>query len=222
MLKFKCLILDHDDTVVNSTGTIHYPSFIEYLKVKRPGRVKDYTMELFIEKNFIPGIVSLFADELHLTDAEMQEEQLFWENFVETRVPTAYAGIRKILTRFREEGGIIAVVSHSMTRYIERDYRENGLPAPDAIYGWDLPRDKRKPSPYAIEDLCKRYNLTADDIIVVDDLKPGFDMARAGGVYFAAAGWAYNVPLIKAFMQEHSDAYLSTVSELSPLLFEDA
>ena len=219
MLKFKCLILDHDDTVVNSTGCIHYPSFIEYLKIKRPERVKDYTMELFIEKNFIPGIVSLFADELSLTDAEMHEEQLFWERFVETRIPTAYAGMREILERFRAEGGIIAVVSHSMTRYIERDYKENSLPAPDAIYGWDLPRDKRKPSPFAIEDLCKKYNLTPSDIIVVDDLKPGFDMARAGGVYFAAAGWAYNVPLIKDFMQQHSDVYLSEVEALAAELF---
>ena len=27
-MKYKCLVLDHDDTVVNSTATIHFPSFI--------------------------------------------------------------------------------------------------------------------------------------------------------------------------------------------------
>ena len=35
-MKYKCLILDHDDTVVMSTPSIHYPSFIEAIKVLRP------------------------------------------------------------------------------------------------------------------------------------------------------------------------------------------
>ena len=63
-MKYKCLILDHDDTVVNSTATIHFPSFIAYLEVYRPNRVSEYTLEDFIRKNFTPGIVSLFKDEL--------------------------------------------------------------------------------------------------------------------------------------------------------------
>ena len=29
-MKFPCLVLDHDDTVVNSTATVHYPCFAEY------------------------------------------------------------------------------------------------------------------------------------------------------------------------------------------------
>ena len=32
MLKYPCLVLDHDDTVVRSTPTIHYPAFVETLK----------------------------------------------------------------------------------------------------------------------------------------------------------------------------------------------
>ena len=31
-MRYKCLVLDHDDTVVNSTATIHFPSFVDYLK----------------------------------------------------------------------------------------------------------------------------------------------------------------------------------------------
>ena len=31
-MKYKCLVFDHDDTVVNSTATIHHPCFAEYLK----------------------------------------------------------------------------------------------------------------------------------------------------------------------------------------------
>ena len=55
--KYKCLVLDHDDTVVNSTASIHYPSFIEYLEDFRPHLVGNYTLESFIVKNFDPGIL---------------------------------------------------------------------------------------------------------------------------------------------------------------------
>jgi len=30
-LKYPCLVLDHDDTTVNSTATVHYPCFVEYM-----------------------------------------------------------------------------------------------------------------------------------------------------------------------------------------------
>ena len=55
---------------------------------------------------------------------------------------------------------------------------------------------------------------------MVDDLKPGYDMARAAGCDFAAAGWAYNIPEIEAFMRANCDYYLPTVESLSDLLFK--
>ncbi|MBE6635415.1 MAG: HAD family hydrolase [Ruminococcaceae bacterium] len=219
-MKYKCLILDHDDTVVNSTATIHYPSFIEYLKVRRPHTVSNYTLESFISKNFTPGIVSLFRDELGMSDEEMAEEQKFWERFVNTRVPVAYGGIAEIIAEMRSRGGIIAVASHSMGEFIKRDYSENGLSLPDEIYGWELPREKRKPATFAVDELISKYGFDRKEILMVDDLKPGFDMARAAGIDFAAAGWAYDVPEISDFMRRHSDYYLSEVSELYKLLFD--
>ena len=219
-MKYKCLILDHDDTVVNSSAVIHYPSFIEYLKVARPHLVKNYTFEDFLRKNFTPGILSLFTDELGLCERELDEEQAFWSEFVHTRVPKAYDGIRELILRFRAEGGIVAVSSHSMNEFIERDYRENDLPMPDVIFGWDLPREKRKPATYAVDELVRAYGFKKEEILMVDDLKPGFDMARAAGIDFAAAGWGYDVKEIRDFMSEHSDFYLSSVVQLEKLIFE--
>ena len=37
MLKYPCLILDHDDTVVQSEATVNYPFFVDFLKEYRPG-----------------------------------------------------------------------------------------------------------------------------------------------------------------------------------------
>ena len=220
-MKYKCLILDHDDTVVNSTATIHYPSFVAYLKEYRPERVKNYTLEDFIAKNFNPGIVSLFRDELELNDTETDEEQKFWERFVTTVIPKAYSGLSDILKKFREKGGIIAVSSHSMSRFILRDYKENGLPEPDIVFGWDLPRELRKPNIYTVEHLIEKYGFDKSEILMVDDLKPGYDMARKGGIDFAAAAWGYSVPEISDFMKSHSDYYLESTDSLSKILFDE-
>ena len=125
-----------------------------------------------------------------------------------------------VFRKFRNTGGIIAVDSHSLTAYIKRDFVNNNLPMPDVIYGWDIPKENRKPSPWCILDLCEKYDLRPEQILVVDDLKPGYDMARGAGAHFAAAGWAYNVPEIAEFMKKNCDYYFSEVSELKALLEE--
>jgi phosphoglycolate phosphatase/pyrophosphatase PpaX len=67
----------------------------------------------------------------------------------------------------------------------------------------------------------ERYGLEPSEVLVVDDLKPGYDMARAAGVSFGAAGWAYDVPTIEAFMRKNCDYYFKTTNELYKLLFEE-
>ena len=54
---------------------------------------------------------------------------------------------------------------------------------------------------------------------MIDDLKPGYDMARACGVPFAAAGWANDIPEIEGFMRENSNLYFKKVAELEAYLF---
>lgn len=218
-MKYKCLILDHDDTVVASTREIHFPCFVEYLGKYKPHLKDNYTLEDYLVKNFHPGISALLSEEVGLTDEEVVHEEKYWSEYVKRHIPTAYPGMKEIIAEFKKRGGIVAVDSHSYTRYIERDYEYNRLPTPDIIYGWDIPKEKRKPSPATVIEILERYSLKRDEVIVVDDLKPGFDMARSAGVPFAAAGWAYDVPEIEAFMREHCDFYLPTVLSLYDLLF---
>ena len=218
-MKYKCLILDHDDTVVNSTATIHYPCFMQYMRERYPHLADNYTLESYFVKNFHPGVISLFRDEIGMSEEEMAEEERYWADYVEGHIPTAFDGIREILCRFVAEGGMIIVDSHSLTRYIERDWKENKLPMPTHIYGWDIPKAHRKPSPFTVLDALKRFSLKKEEVLVVDDLKPGYDMAKGAGVDFAAAGWAYDVPEIEDFMRENCDYYLKSISDLRELLF---
>ena len=218
-MKYKCLVLDHDDTVVASTATIHYPCFIEYLEKYYPHLAKNYTLESYFVKNFHPGVVELFTDEIGMNEEQLRHEEAYWRSYVKNHIPSAYDGIREIIADFKARGGIIAVDSHSYTEYIVRDYEHNYLPKPDVIYGWDIPKDKRKPAPDTVIELMARYSLSPSEVIVVDDLKPGYDMARGAGVPFAAAGWAYDVPEIRDFMKKNCDFYLESVDALKELLF---
>ena len=164
---------------------------------------------------------AFFTEEVGLSPQELDYEFRFWQNYVKPRVPQAFSGMREILERHKRQGGILAVVSHSMKDAIVRDYRENGLPQPDVIYGWDLPPEQRKPAPWALEQIMAQFSLPASELLMVDDLKPGYDMARAAGVDFAAAGWAYDVPEIEAFMRKNCDFYFKTVQEFRTFLEED-
>lgn len=220
-MRCKCLVLDHDDTVVRSTAAIHYPSFLAYLEQVRPEAAGNYTLESYFRKNFDPGIVSLFRDELGLDDEEMEGEYRFWQEYVKTRVPAAYPGMREILHRFHARGGIITVVSHSVSGFILRDYRENGLPEPAAVFGWELPQEQRKPNPYPLEQIMARFSLAPSELLMLDDLKPGFDMAQACGVDFAAAGWANDIPEIEGFMRRYGKHYFKTVAEFGAFLEAD-
>ena len=57
-MRYKCLVLDHDDTVVDSTASIHYPAFLEALKVLRPG-CETISLEDYFRENFDPGFIEL-------------------------------------------------------------------------------------------------------------------------------------------------------------------
>ena len=218
-MKYKCLVLDHDDTIVSSTAEIHYPCFVEYLKETRPHLVGEWTLERYFVENFHPGITAILRDGLGMDEEELQCEYNYWAEYVKNHIPAAFPGIREIIEQFRARGGIIAVNSHSYRKYIERDFRHNGLPAPDEIYSWDLPEEQRKPSPYTLFQLMDKYSFAPSEVLVVDDLKPGYDMARGAGVDFAAAGWAHDIPEISDFMSKYGDYYLKDTASLSKILF---
>ncbi len=216
-MKYRCLVFDHDDTTVNSTATIHHPCFERFLEAYYPGR--HCSLEKYFIKNFSPGFVAMCREEYGMDDRMIEAEGQFWMDYVRTRIPEAYPGIRTIMERQKSEGGMTAVISHSLRENILRDYRANGLPEPDLIFGWEMPPEKRKPSSWPLLELMSRFSLQQNEILVIDDLKPGFDMAHSCGVPFAAAGWANNIPEIESFMRKHCSLYFKQVSELSDYLF---
>ena len=166
-MTYPCLVLDHDDTVVNSTATVHYPCFAEYTAKFFP-KAKRYTLEEYVLKNFDPGVYDFFHGEVGMTEEDMKHEQAYWHEYVQHHVPQVYDG--------------------------------------------------RKPQPHALYDIMEKLGFTAEQMLVLDDLKPGYDMAKAANVRFAAAGWSNDIPEIEAFMRQNCDLYFKTVEAFGDYL----
>lgn len=217
MLRHRCLVFDHDDTVVDSTKNIHFPAFQDTLKQLRP----DITMEIdeFILHCFHPGFSELLSKHLSFNEEELQIQESNWLTYVENHIPTIFSGMKELMERHKEQGGNICVVSHSFSKNIYRDYEKNGLPKPDLVFGWDRPAKERKPNPYPLQEIMHQLDLKPEEILMVDDLKPGYDMAKACNVPFAAAGWAYNIPKINDYMSKQCDLYFTKVKDLYNYLF---
>lgn len=218
MLKYPCLVLDHDDTVVRSESTVNYPAFLEALRVLRPGEtisLPEYTLWCFRH-----GFSALCTQRFGFTEAEFQVQFQIWLEYVMTHIPPCFPGIGRILRRQREAGGLICVVSHSARENILRDYERHFGLRPDCIYGWELGPERRKPAPYSLDQIMAAYSLSPGELLMVDDLKPGYDMAESRGVDFAWAGWAReDIPEISQFMQQACTYMFRSPQALEQFLF---
>ncbi|MCK5737435.1 MAG: HAD family phosphatase [Spirochaetaceae bacterium] len=218
-MNFKCLILDHDDTAVDSTASVHFPAHLEVMRRLRP----DYpiiTLNTWFEKNFSPGIMNYLTEEIGLNKKEMDEEYQIWQEFNAERNPPFYAGLPELMFEFVQQGGIIAVVSHSTEEHIKRHY-EKGAPevVPDFIFGWEHNPEHRKPSPWPVLQILEQTGLKPEEVLVVDDLKPGVEMAKAAGVPVAAAGWGHSITSIRKAMMELCDIWLPDIEALRTQIF---
>ncbi len=187
MLKYPCLVLDHDDTVVQSEATINYPYFCYILDQFRPGQ--KITLAEYIHGCYALGFAEMCRDRFGFTQQELADEYAGWQQYIRSHIPAPYPGIEKVIRRQKEAGGLICVVSHSGTENITRDYQTHFGMQPDDIFGWDLPEHQRKPNPYPLEQIMKKYQLTPEQLLVVDDMKPAYQMACAVGVKTAFAKW---------------------------------
>ena len=219
MPKYRCLVLDHDDTVVQSMKTLSYPFWCMELELFRPGitqSLEDYILECHNR-----GFASLCRDCFHFTDEELKKEHEMWMEYIMTHTPDPYPGIAEIIHRQKAEGGMICVVSHSHADNILRDYRTHFSLEPDAVYGWELPPHQRKPNPYPLEDIMRRYSLKPEEILVVDDMKLACQMAEPLGIGVAYSGWnGLEIPEIEEEMRSMCTYSFESTEKLYNFLFE--
>jgi len=219
-MKYRCLILDHDDTSVNSTPEIHYPAHLEVMKHLRPDQPA-VSLDEWLIKNFSPGIMPYMTDELGFSPEEIEEEYRIWQEYTTARVPSFFPGFLEILEDFRTGGGIITVVSHSTENLIRRDYDKAGAGhLPEMVFGWDFDENRRKPHPWPVRQILSEYGLREEEALIVDDLKPAVEMSRRSGVAIAGAGWGHSIPVIRDYMKANCQAYLTDISDFRAFLLD--
>ena len=214
-MRYKLLMLDHDDTVVNSTPQVHYPAFMAALKKLRPE--VSYTLQEFMSLNFKHGFFGLMTDVLGFNEDEINYQEKVWREYMEYVIPEFFPMMADILRRFKSMGGVICVSSHSYDEYILRDYVANCGIRPDAIFSCSLPEEQHKPSPYAIDEAMRRFGISKEEILVVDDLPTGLKMAAAREVDFAFAGWSRYDGELMDYMCKNAKYVLTEVYELGEI-----
>lgn len=218
MLKYPCLVLDHDDTVVQSEATINYPYFVYILDQFRPGTT--ITLEEYVHGCCHLGFADMCRQWYGFTEQELIDEYRGWQEYIKTHIPAPFPGIERIIHRQKAEGGLVCVVSHSSDTNILRDYRTHFAIEPDEIYSWDLPEHLRKPSTYALEQIMEKYGFTPDQLLVVDDMKPAYEMASKAGVPIAFAAWGRkDYPEIAGEMRRLCDFSFDSTKDLDNFLF---
>ncbi len=219
MLQYPCLVLDHDDTVVQSEATVNYPFFCYILNEYRPGTTISF--QEYVDGCFHLGFSEMCRQWYHFTERELLTEYEGWQIYIKDHIPAPYPGMDEIIRRQKEAGGRICVVSHSCNANITRDYQTHFGILPDDIFGWDYPEELRKPSPYPLEQIMKKYGYTPQELLVVDDMKPAWEMARKAGVSIAYAGWGRReFPEITAEMTKLCDFSFFSTKEFTNFLFD--
>lgn len=219
MLRFPCLVLDHDDTVVQSEATVNFP-FFEYILDKfRPGA--KVTLKEYTEGCYHFGFAEMCRKWYQFSEQELVDEYLGWQEYIRDHIPAVYDGMDRIIHRQIESGGLVCVVSHSCTENITRDYIHHFQVIPHEIYGWDYPEHQRKPNPYPLMQIMKKYGLTADKMLVVDDMKPAYEMASKVGVPICFAAWGRkDYPEISKEMKSLCDFSFDSPALLEHFLFD--
>ena len=219
MLKYKCLVLDHDDTVVQSEATVNYPCFLLALEKFRPGEYMDYPE--FVDWCFRYEFTDFLRIRYGFTDEELLEEYHMWMDYARTHTPPAYEGIEKVIYEQKRRGGLVCVASLSGRENILRDYRTHFDMEPDLLFTCDDPRPERKPNPHPLLKIMETYGLSPADLLMVDDLKTGWQMSRAAGVPIAFAGWSrVDFPQVTKEMTQMCDLSFQTTEALYHYLFE--
>lgn len=219
-MKYKCLVLDHDDTVVQTEKTIGYPYFCYILDQFRPGATISFSDYVHDCHNY--GFAEMCRRNWSFTQEEQKAEYAGWMDYVLTHIPQVFPGIGKVIRRQKESGGLVCVVSHSSVRNITRDYQHHFGMLPDAIYGWDYPEHQRKPNPFPLQDIMARYSLSPADLLVVDDMKLAWMMADPLGVDLAFAAWGkQEFPELREEMEGLCKFAFHTPEALENFLFDE-
>jgi len=216
-MKYKCLVLDHDDTVVKFSRVYQHPSVLLTIKTLRP-IIEPLTIKEFNHHCFVYRFEHLCKIRYLFTDEEMKIEYTIWKSHTQSKQAQPFIGWKELLNNYRNQGGKIVVVSYSESKEIIRDYQDHFGFKPDLIFAYDHGLEKLKPHAYPIKTLIEKFNLKPEEILVIDDMPVGYEMAMNANVDFIWAQWAFFDETLNEYIIKTSSETCSNVKELYEIL----
>ena len=218
-INYKCAVIDHDDTAVDSSESIHYPIYLEIMSEIRPN-IEPLTADGFIEMNRLSGIKRYYTEDLSFDGKEWNDAYDFWVSHpLRKTIPDFYKGFLEMFDLFKSNGGIVAVVSHSDEESIRMHYNSfSSSYLLDKVIGASKDPSNNKPYTLPLRNIIQEFNLSNYDIIVIDDLDPGIDMAVKMDVDTIGVGWSHENP---DTFKKKCKFYADKVDDLENILFEN-
>jgi beta-phosphoglucomutase len=121
------------------------------------------------EKNIIPDSIVEFKNNYYLENHSFR----------------LYPGVQELIEKMKNKKRLIAIVSASPRKKLEKTVPEEFLRKFDAIVsGDDVNKGKPDPEPYLIA--MKKLNATPKDCIVIENAPLGIKSAKSAGIYCVA------------------------------------
>lgn len=216
-MKYKCFMLDHDDTLVASSRSIHYPAYCDMIAHFRP-QVQPVSIEEFMNKCFNPGIERFYRETYGFNDEELKEEYLMWREYVLKNNAPIFDGLKEVLTDYKKQGGIVVSHTHNHHDIVVRDFINLVGFEPDEIFSVDSDPEYVKPHTQSIDYLKNKYKLESKDMVMMDDLSYGYEMAKKASIDFIAPGFGIYSYDIKEFFLSRATYYIEDPKQLYTIL----
>lgn len=218
-LKKKLLILDHDDTLMDSQHTVHYPIFLETLGMMRP-QVSLPSFKEFVQLSNRYGFEAYIRRVYGFNDEEVAKELAFWRKQVPRREAQVFTEVANVVSEFVLAGGILVVYSYSDSSMILSDYRRVFDFEPHDIIGFDNAQAFRKPARAPLLKMMHTFNVKPSECLLVDDMPLLINTAKRTNIEMVGANWSLSSKYV--WKRKHPDVMLcSDATCLSSFLFMD-
>lgn len=222
-LRYKCLIMDHDETTVTLAKETHYQAYLEAARELLPDH-KPISWNEWVRTNHYIGpwvyIENLFKD-CGLDDWKTKAKA-HWHKWMKRKVfdPSFIPGVLDVLKEFRARGGLVTVATNAPDKMVMAHYTAGTWATffPDFVMGYQDDHKLMKPNPYPLEQIMQKFNLKPEECLMVDDMTTGHKAAKACGVDSACAIWANNL-LVDESITCGAKYVVSDIDELRAILY---
>jgi len=213
--KYKLIIFDFDGTLVDSaTGIWHtanemakkykMKAFERKLIVQAVGTGLDnFLADLFPKQVKQIGIKALIKIYRAIYDVKYKKGLKIYKN------------VKQTLKNLHDKGVVLAIASNKLKRYVENINKELGI---DKYFDITLGSDdvlRRKPDPFVVFYLMKKYQLDKSEVLFVGDSQYDVETANNAGVDCVYLEYGYaDKKIIKKLKPKYSLSDFGTLREM--------